>query len=123
MDKKGIRNQIAANTDLSPETVEIVLDSFEEVVKQLLMCGDQLHWGGFFKAWTVLKKPGKPSGELLYEDVPSRKIRYRLPCCEFGAQVRKDMKNTFYNTAIKDWEKRGPLPKLEKKEIKYMEIS
>ncbi|MCL2578748.1 MAG: HU family DNA-binding protein [Oscillospiraceae bacterium] len=110
MDKKGLRNQIAEKTGIPPETVETVLDSFKEVVVELLTRGDQLHWGGFIRIWTILKCPVDKAGQLIYTDTKKSKIRYRRPDCNFVTSLGKDMKEVYYNTAVKGWENKPPLP-------------
>ena len=123
MNKNNLCLKIAANTGLPREEVETVLDSLEEVTVQLLNQGDQLHWGGFFRAWTVLKRPALPSSKLRYKDTQTSKILYILPCCTFGTKVMQGMKKTYYNTADKDWKEKGFTLQKEEKEHAGIRIS
>ena len=126
MDKKGLRNSIAEKTGIPPELVESVLEAFRETVTQLLIQGGQLHWGGFIRAWTVMKRPVDKVAQPLFPDSKECKIRYRKPDCNFVTSMGKDMKGVYYNIAAKGWEKK-PLPVAQaeepSKEVRYIEIT
>ena len=106
MDKKHLFSQVASNTGLPQDTVESVLNSLEDVIVEQLRHGEQVHWGGFIRAWTVLKRPTIPSGKYAYTDGSGRKIRYLSPMCRFGATVVQRMKKEQFNAADKQWKTR-----------------
>lgn len=99
MNKKNLCKQISLDTELSCETVTTVLESIEKIVAELLMEGGQLHWGGFLRAWTVLKAPTDSSGKPRSKDTKQKRFRYRLPCCTFGAGITRPMKEEVINLA------------------------
>jgi len=125
MNKKSLCAHIAEKTKLPPQTVEIVLDSFKETVIRLLGRGEQLHWGGFIRIWSIMKRPVDKSGQPIYDDTLKNKIRYLKPDCTFATSLGKGMKEIYYNIAVKDWANKPPLPPMRKqsRKIKYMEIT
>jgi len=92
MNKKHLCSQIALKTGLDQETVRAVLDSLESVVIEVLKSGDQLHWDGFLRAWTVLKRPTLRTGQYIYKDKLGRKVRYLFPDCRFCSPVVNTIK-------------------------------
>ena len=103
MDKKHLFAQVASNTGLPQEMVESVLNSLEDVMVDQLRHGEQVHWGGFMRAWTVLKRPTLPSGKYMFKDNGTRKMRYLSPVCRFGATIVQSMKKEPFNAANKQW--------------------
>lgn len=97
MDKQHLCRTIAVQTGVAEDVVDRILNSLEEVVVQVLKEGDQLHWGGFLRAWTVIKRPALPSSKLKYKDTNACMIRYRLPCCTFGGKVVQGFKKELFN--------------------------
>jgi len=87
MNKKHLCSQIALKTGLDQETVRAVLNSLESVIIEILKSGDQLHWDGFLRAWTVSKRPTLRTGQHKYKDRPGRKVRYLFPDCRFCSPV------------------------------------
>ena len=106
MNKNNLCFRVAEYTELPVETVEAVLNSLEDVVIQTLERGDQLHWGGFFRAWTVRKRPTAAAGKPIHPDTSNSKIRYLMPCCAFGAKVVQPMKQRKFNCAKKNESKK-----------------
>jgi len=74
--------------------VEAVLDSLEDVVVAALKSGNQLHWDGFLRAWTVRKRPALRTGQYMYKDKPGRKVRYLFPDCKFCSPIVAALKES-----------------------------
>ncbi|MBC8547126.1 hypothetical protein H8711_09315 [Clostridiaceae bacterium NSJ-31] len=101
LNQNGLRKKIAARTGVPEDTVETVLEAMRGTVQELLENGEELHWSGFLRMWTVLKRPAAPSGKVLYKDTPHQKIRYRMPDCTFAGSIVQPMKKRTFNLAEK----------------------
>ncbi|MEM1483592.1 HU family DNA-binding protein [Oscillospiraceae bacterium PP1C4] len=99
MNRKTLVKEISGATQRSQKEVGDILKALEDIVLRELEMGEQIHWGGFLRMWTVFKRPAAVSGKVLHEDTPARKLRYRMPCCKFGSTVTKAVEEPLINIA------------------------
>lgn len=102
MNKNGLCKEVADITQLPEETVIKVLDAVEKVICRLMNNGDELHWVGFLRMWTVIKKPVYSNGKAIYRDTAEVKVRFRMPQCIFAGKVIQPMKKSYFNIARKN---------------------
>lgn len=106
MNKKGIYKQAAEQSGIPEEVICASMDAVENVIKSALIDGHQIHWGDFFRAWMVERRPvHHQTGSFLRKDTSREKIRFMIPVCEFASGFARPIKRVQYNIENPGWKK------------------